>query len=172
MIEQELLLLGLLREGPKHGYEIKNKIKQILSLFAGVDLKSIYYPLHILEKRGLVVKKAFKPGKRPERIVYDLTPKGEARFDELLSKSLLNLKRPQFSLDLSLYFLRYMKPALARRRLQARLHMLNKISRGLEQMAKGRSKDKAISLNRILEHNLKLLKAESRFLDGLIQTMR
>jgi len=172
MIEQELLLLGLLREGPKHGYDIKSKIKQILSLFAGVDLKSIYYPLHILEKRGLVVKKAIKPGKRPERIVYALTPKGQARFDELLSKSLLNLKRPQFSLDLSLYFLRYMKPAIACRRLQARLHMLNKIARGLEQMAQSPSKDKTTSLSRILEHNLKLLKAESRFLGGLIQTMR
>jgi len=172
MIEQELLLLGLLREGPKHGYDIKSKIKQILSLFAGVDPKSIYYPLHILEQRGLVVKKAVKPGKRPQRLVYALTPKGEVRFDELLSKSLLNLKRPQFSLDLSLYFLHYMKPALACRRLQARRHMLHKISRGLEQMARSSAKNKTASLNRILEHNLKLLKAESRFLDRLIQTIR
>ena len=61
MIEQELLLLGLLKQGPKHGYDIKTKIKQILSLFAGVELKSIYYPLRILEKRGLVVKKAIFP---------------------------------------------------------------------------------------------------------------
>ncbi|MFA4990027.1 MAG: PadR family transcriptional regulator [Candidatus Omnitrophota bacterium] len=172
MIEQELLLLGLLREGPKHGYDIKSKIKQILSLFAGIDLKSIYYPLHILKQRGLVVKKRVRPGKRPERIVYALTPRGQARFEELLSKSLLNLKRPQFSLDLSLYFLRYMKPAVACRRLQARLHMLHKISRGLEKMVQGSSQDKTVSLNRILEHNLRLLKAESRFLDGLIQTMR
>ena len=173
MIEQELLLLGLLREGPKHGYDIKSKIKRILSLFTGVDSKSIYYPLQILEKRGLVVKKAIKPGKRPERIVYALTPKGEVRFDELLSKSLLNLKRPQFSLDLSLYFLHYMKPAIARRRLQARLHMLNKISRGLERMTQeSPPKNKTIPLNRILEHNLKLLKAESHFLDSLVQTMR
>ena len=44
-MEQELLLLGLLKESPKHGYEIKKKIKEMLSLFAGVDLKSIYYPL-------------------------------------------------------------------------------------------------------------------------------
>ncbi len=172
MIVQELLLLGLLREGPKHGYDIKTKIKQILSLFAGVDLKSIYYPLQILEKRGLVVKKAIKPGRRPQRIVYALTPKGEARFNELLSKSLLNLKRPQFSLDLSLYFLHYMKPSLASRRLRARLHILNKISAGLEEMIKHSSKDKIISLGRILDHNLKLLKTESRFLSDLVKTIR
>ncbi|MFA5096138.1 MAG: PadR family transcriptional regulator [Candidatus Omnitrophota bacterium] len=172
MIEQELLLLGLLREGPKHGYEIKTRIKQILSLFAGVELKSIYYPLRILEKRGLVAKRKLKPGRRPERIVYALTPKGRERFDELLNKSLLSPKRPQFSLDLSLYFLHYLKPAIANRRLRARLHMLNKISRGLGQMVKNSTKPKAVPLNRILEHNFKLLEAESSFISQLIQSLR
>lgn len=172
MIEQELLLLGLLKEGPRHGYDIKTKIKQILSLFAGVELKSIYYPLRILEKRGLVAKRALKPGKRPERLVYALTPKGQARFNELLNKSLLNLKRPQFSLDLSLYFLHYLKPGTASRRLRARLHMLHKISLGLEQMAQASPEDKTVSLSRILEHNSRLLEAESRFISQLIKTIK
>lgn len=172
MIEQELLLLGLLKEGPRHGYDIKTKIKQILFLFAGVDLKSIYYPLQILEKRGLVAKHTLKPGKRPERIVYALTPKGQARFSELLNKSLLNLKRPQFSLDLSLYFLHYLKPSVASRRLRARLHMLSKVSRGLRHMLKTSSLGKTLPLGRILEHNYRLLKAESRFLAQLIKVMK
>jgi len=30
MIGYELLLLGLLKESPKHGYEIKKRIKEIL----------------------------------------------------------------------------------------------------------------------------------------------
>ncbi|MFH0855655.1 MAG: PadR family transcriptional regulator [Candidatus Omnitrophota bacterium] len=172
MIEQELLLLGLLKEGPKHGYDIKTNIQQILSLFAGVELKSIYYPLRILEKRGLVAKRRIKPGKRPERMVYALTAKGQQRFNELLNKSLLSLKRPQFSLDLSLYFLHYMKPAIAARRLRARLHMLNKISGGLEHMVKASSESKAAPLSRILEHNFRLLKAESRYILRLINTLR
>ena len=171
MIEQELLLLGLLRESPKHGYDIKIKIRQILSLFAGIDIKSVYYPLRILEKRGLVVKRAAKPGKRPERMVYALTQKGQERFNELLSKSLLNLKRPQFSLDLSLYFLHYMEPAIVRRRLSARLHMLNKISRGLKGMISAQTKDKFGSLKRILEHNAKMLQAEAKFITNLIKSI-
>ncbi len=172
MIEQELLLLGLLKEGPRHGYDIKTKIKQILFLFAGVELKSIYYPLHILEKRGLVAKRTLKPGKRPERMVYALTAKGQTRFNELLNKSLLNLKRPQFSLDLSLYFLHYMKPSVASRSLRARLHMLNKVSCGLEHMLKTSSKGKTVPLSRILEHNYRLLKAESQFITQLIKVMK
>ncbi len=171
MIEQELLLLGLLREGPKHGYDIKIKIKQILFLFAGVELKSIYYPLRILEAKGLVVKKTGKSGNRPKRLVYALTSKGEARFNELLGKSLLNFKRPQFSLDLSLYFLRFLKASVAKRRLRARLHILNKISRGLKVMAAARKKHKSLSLERILEHNLKMLQAEEQFLANLIKTI-
>jgi len=169
MIEHELLLLGLLKESPKHGYDIKIKIQEILSLFAGVDLKSIYYPLRVLEKKGLVAKRVTKQGKRPERIVYCLTPKGEDRFVELLNKSFLNFKRPQFSLDLSLYFLNHLKPKMVRRRLRARQLILGKISKGLEQMIKNQKKTP--SLSRILEHNLQMVKTESKFLSDLIETL-
>ena len=171
MIEKELLLLGLLKESPKHGYDIKRKIKEILSLFAGVDLKSIYYPLQVLERNGLVIKRTTKPGNRPERIVYELTSKGESYFDELLNKSFLNFKRPQFSLDLSLYFLHFMKPAMAKRRMRARLSILNRVCKGLEQMIKEQSKKKPSSLARILEHNRRQVQAESDFLIDLIKSV-
>jgi DNA-binding PadR family transcriptional regulator len=172
MIEQELLLLGLLKESPKHGYEIKTKIKEILSLFAGVELKSIYYPLSVLEKNGLLEKRAGKEGRRPQRFVYELTNRGEARFEELLNKSFLDLKRPQFSLDLSLYFLRFIKPEVARRRLRGRILISNKISKGIKQMLSERNKKKfSPSLARILEHDLKMLEAESQFLLYLTKTL-
>jgi len=171
MIEHELLLLGLLRESPKHGYDIKIKIQEILSLFAGVKLKSIYYPLRILEKKGLVAKHAAKAGRRPQRFIYSLTPKGKARFNDLLTKSLLEVKRPQFSLDLSLYFLHYLKAQTARRRLRARQALLSRISKGLEEMIKNPPQKQPQSLSRILEHNLKVLKAESEFLATLNQSI-
>lgn len=171
MIEHELILLGLLKESPKHGYEIKRKIKEILSLFAGVDLKSIYYPLRVLEKKGLVVKRITKLGRRPQRFVYALTKKGQNRFNDLLTKSFLNFKRPQFSLDLSLYFLHYIKPSVASRRLSGRLRILKRISRDLTQMIASLKKKKSLSLTHILEHNLKMLEAESQFLEGLIKTL-
>ena len=170
MIEQELLLLGLLRQGPKHGYDIKANVKRILSLSAGIQLRSVYYPLRILERKGLIAKKIAKVGKRPKRIIYTLTIKGKKRFNELLSKSIIELKRPQFSLDLSLYFLHYLKPVSAKRRLRARLHILNKISLGLAKMSKS-SKEERSPLTRILEHNLKMLEAEFKFLSNLIDTI-
>ncbi|MCM8796300.1 MAG: PadR family transcriptional regulator [Candidatus Omnitrophica bacterium] len=172
MIEYELLFLGLLKESQKHGYEIKKTIKEILSIFAGVDLKSIYYPLRILERRGLIAKRIRKKGKRPERFVYYLTARGQERFEELLSKSFLDFKRPQFSLDLSLYFLNYIKPQIARRRLRARTMVLRKLSRDLRENIEELKKTKSPrSLIYILEHNLRMVDSEINFLTRFINVI-
>lgn len=174
MIEQELIFLGLLRESPKHGYEIKKEIKEILSTFIGVDLKSIYYPLRVLEKKGFLVKKAGKHGKRPLRFIYSLTSKGEARFKYLLNKSFLDFKRPQFSLDLSLYFLKFIKPNLAKRRLRARITLLNKLSQTLKStilFLKKKAQKRAVPILPILEHNLRMVDTEKEFLRHFIKTL-
>lgn len=171
MIEQELILLGLLKERPKHGYEIKKELREISSLFAGVDSQSIYYPLQVLEKKGLLVKSVSKKGNRPTRFVYKLTLKGQDYFKELLSRSFLYFKKPQFSLDLSLYFLQHIKPDIAKRRLRARIHILNKLSRDLTQLISSLHKKKSLSLSYILEHNLQMVETEARFLTNLIKTL-
>lgn len=171
MIENELVLLGLIKENPKHGYDIKKEIQEILSVFAGIDLKSVYYPLQVLEKKGLIVKRVYRKGNRPERFVYALTSRGEAYFEKLLSKSFLDFKRPQFSLDLSLYFLPYVKPSIAKRRLRARIFILKRLAQNLKLMIKNTNKKSTLSLARILEHNLKMLEAEQEFLMGLTKTI-
>ncbi|MFH1889023.1 MAG: PadR family transcriptional regulator [Candidatus Omnitrophota bacterium] len=171
MMGHELILLGLLKESPKHGYEIKKKIGKILSLFAGVDLKSIYYPLRIMEKEGLVTKKISKAGRRPQRLTYALTRKGKDRFSQLLTKSLLDFKRPQFSLDLSLYFLDYMNPHIAKRRLCARTVVLVRLAEGLKQTLASLRKKDPPSLTYILEHNLQMVETEHKFLIRLINTL-
>lgn len=172
MIEQKLLFLGLLKESPKHGYEIKKRIKDILSIFAGVEIKSIYYPLKKLQQEGYLSRRSTKSGRRPTRFVYTLTAKGEAAFEDLLYKSLLEFKRPLFSLDLSLYFLPYMQPATGLRRLRARIQLLHKLIAGLSAFI-GVQKEKNISayLLLILEHNLFMLQAEERFLKQLTETL-
>lgn len=171
MIEQEIILLGLLNENPTHGYEIKKQIKKILSLFAGIDFKSIYYPLRLLEKKGLILKHIDKQGNRPERFVYELTSKGKARFNKLLSDSFLNFRRPQFSLDLSLYFLNDVRPEIAKRRLRARMLILKRLSAKLSQMIISLTDKQASPLGRILEHNLQMIRAETGFLSSLIRTL-
>jgi DNA-binding PadR family transcriptional regulator len=171
-LEQELVLLGLLKERPKHGYELKKEVKEISSLFAGLDSQSIYYPLKAMEKKDFLIKRASKLGKRPERLVYKLTPKGEARFKNLLTHSFLYFKKPQFSLDLCLFFLNHVKPKVARRRLRARMLILDKLSRELRQTVNSLEKNrKPFSLSHILRHNLEMVETEKRFLSNLITTL-
>jgi DNA-binding PadR family transcriptional regulator len=171
MIEHELILLGLLKESPKHGYDIKKKVRQILSIFAGVDLKSIYYPLRVLEKKGLVVKHTGKQGRRPQRLVYALTSKGEERFNKLLIKSFLDFTRPQFSLDVSLYFLHHMPRKLIVRRLQARMSIVKRLSGKIAHTMVVLQKRKEFATARILEHNLHMLHAENKFLSHLVTSL-
>ncbi|MGD9015162.1 MAG: PadR family transcriptional regulator [Candidatus Omnitrophota bacterium] len=170
MIEQELLFLGLLNEGAKHGYEIKKRIKEMLSLFAGLEIKSIYYPLKVLEKNGLVIKRTVRQPRRPNRLIYSLTDKGKIRFNNLLLKSFLDFRRPQFSLDISLYFLRYVKPKMLKRRIQARIRLLKRISSGLNRMVRSlKSKRSPSFLWLILEHNLEMVNTEVHFLERLLK---
>jgi len=172
MIEHELILLGLLAEKPCHGYEIKKKIKEILTIFAGVDVTSVYYPLAVLEKKGLVTRCIDRQGHRPRRFIYALTAKGRQRFGHLLSKSFLDFKRPRFSLDLSLYFLDNIPAETASRRLRARMIILEKLAERLRHIIEALPTPHGPTSVRILEHNLQMVKAESRFLSGLLETLR
>jgi len=168
MIEHELLFLGLLMEGPKHGYEIKRLIEEELLPFIGLKIKSIYYPLKKMEQLGLINKDVGREGKWPEKFVYSITPKGKKIFDHLVTESFLSIDRPYFSIDLALYFLPYVEKGIAKRRLRARVIFLNRIKRDLEGL---RSKAKAKHLLVILEHELDLVSAEIKSISRLGDTL-
>jgi len=166
MIEHELLFLGLLKDGPKHGYEIKRKIEEELFPFVGLKIKSIYYPLKQMEKLGLIKKDVGREGKWPEKYIYSLTPKGVKIFDHLISESFLSIERPYFNLDLSLYFLQYVDKKLAKRQLRGRVIFLRRIKRELSAL-KLNTKSKQKHLIIILDHDIDLVDAEIKSIDKL-----
>ncbi|UCB57467.1 MAG: PadR family transcriptional regulator [Candidatus Omnitrophota bacterium] len=169
---QDLVLLGLLKEGPKHGYEIRKTIDQVLNTFANVDSKSIYYPLRKLEKKGLVDKKPARKGKRPEKFIYKITKEGEKIFERLLNDNFLTFQRPSFNVDLSLYFLPLVKQGLAQSRLRSRLRGMKRIMRWLkERKATLKENVKSYHLLTIIEHQIRLTKADIAFTKSLIETL-
>ncbi len=171
MIEHELLFLGLLMEGPKHGYEIKRQIEEELVPFLGLKIKSIYYPLKKMEKLGLVSKDAGREGHFPEKFTYSITDKGKKIFDHLLTENFLSIERPYFNIDLSLYFLPYVDKRIAKRRLRARVIFLKRIQRDLENIRKN-IKSVSGHLQIILEHDLDLVSAEIKSIAKLIETLQ
>lgn len=171
MIENELLFLGLLKEGPKHGYEIKRQIEEELLPFVGLKIKSIYYPLKKMEKLGLIKKDIGREGNWPEKYVYSLTPKGQKVFDHLITESFLSIERPYFNIDLSLYFIQYVDKVIVQRQLRGRVLFLRRIRRELEGL-KSSVKPVQKHLNVILEHDLDLVEAEIKSLSKLINLTR
>ncbi len=167
MIEHELLFLGLLKDGPKHGYEIKRLIEEDLFPFVGLKIKSIYYPLRKMEKLGLVSKDVGREGKWPEKYVYSLTAKGDKIFDHLITDSFLSIERPYFNIDLSLYFLQYVDPQIAKRQLRGRILFLKRIKGNLERAKKAVNASKK-HLHIILEHDIDLVDAEINSIANLI----
>lgn len=170
MIEHELLFLGLLKDGPKHGYEIKRQIEEEMFPFVGLKIKSIYYPLKKMEKLGLVKKDVGREGKWPEKYVYSLTDKGVKIFDHLITDSFLSIERPYFNIDLSLYFLQYVNKKIAKRQLRGRILFLRRIKRELLAVKKTIKKGNE-HLQVILEHDIDLVEAEINSIAKLIKVI-
>ena len=171
MIEHELLFLGLLKDGPKHGYEIKRLIDEELFPFVGLKIKSIYYPLKTMEKLGLIKKDVGREGKWPEKFVYSLTPKGNKIFDHLITDSFLSIERPYFNIDLSLYFLQYVDKDIIKRQLRGRVMFLKRIKRQLDTLRKDFKTPKK-HLYIILDHDLDLVEAEIKSIARLVDILK
>ncbi|MBF0490873.1 MAG: PadR family transcriptional regulator [Candidatus Omnitrophica bacterium] len=167
MIENEFLFLGLLAEGPKHGYEIKRQIEKELVPAIGLQIKSIYYPLKKMEEAGLVEKEVGpQQGRFPQKYIYRITSKGKKQFEELVTSSFLSVERPYFEMDLSLYFLPLVDQALAKKGLRTRLIILKKIRKDLLVIKNLPSQSKPLEL--ILLHDLDLVEAEIASTERLI----
>ena len=169
---QELVLLGLLEEGPKHGYEIKGLIAKIIATFTSIETKSIYYSLRQMEKEGLVAKRVSRAGRRPEKYVYHITKNGSKKFQELLRRNFLVLERPFLNIDLCLYFLPSIKPRMVLARLRNRLCGLGRVKKWLNNLDRSLKKKNAPHhLQTIIQHNLELAKTEIKFTSQLIKSL-
>lgn len=162
-----MLFLGLLQDGPKHGYQLKKLMQEISATLAGLKSDSIYYPLKKMLKDGLLTQAIDREGRRPIRYTYKITIKGKEEFRRLLLKNILTIERPYFSIDLSLYFLNYVPKKLRRHYLRVRMKLLNRLKKALEKLKITFPAKASSNLIAILEHNQELLDAEIKFITRL-----
>jgi DNA-binding PadR family transcriptional regulator len=92
----EFAILGLLRESPMHGYELRKRLNTSLGVFRAFSYGSLYPCLKLLVANGWLIE---EPGSAPEdalaaslagrraKIVYRLTAEGKEHFEELLAHS-------------------------------------------------------------------------------------
>ncbi|MBB5934122.1 PadR family transcriptional regulator [Streptomyces zagrosensis] len=93
----EFAVLGLLRESPMHGYELRKRLNTSLGVFRAFSYGTLYPCLKTLVANGWLIE---EPGSAPKdappaatlagrraKIVYRLTAEGKERFEELLSQT-------------------------------------------------------------------------------------
>lgn len=81
----ELAILGVLKEQPMHGYELRHYLSFILGHIWQLSYGTLYPALRRLEKRGEIFKQTIRDGRGPARHVYALTPQGEKTFLEQMA---------------------------------------------------------------------------------------
>ncbi|MDT0307054.1 PadR family transcriptional regulator [Streptomyces sp. DSM 44917] len=92
----EFAVLGLLRESPMHGYELRKRLNTSLGVFRAFSYGSLYPCLKTLVQQGWLAEeqgtgredpRAAPLTNRRARIVYRLTAEGKERFEELLGQT-------------------------------------------------------------------------------------
>ncbi|GAA4409070.1 PadR family transcriptional regulator [Fodinibacter luteus] len=86
----EFAVLGLLHEGPTHGYDLRRRLNTALGPFRALSYGTLYPALKGLLGRGLIAETpdpaAAHVGKRA-RVVYELTAAGKEHFADLVARS-------------------------------------------------------------------------------------
>jgi DNA-binding PadR family transcriptional regulator len=84
-----LAILGLLKDSPMHGYELRKRLNSELGAFRAFSYGSLYPCLKSLLAEGLIDEHApvgSQRGRR-SRISYQLTPLGEEHLERLLAET-------------------------------------------------------------------------------------
>lgn len=91
----ELALLGILHDGPMHGYQLRKQLSLKLgALRAAFSYGSLYPTLRRMKDAGWITDSEPTPGDAPAppltskrgKVVYRITAEGKERFTELLSE--------------------------------------------------------------------------------------
>ena len=164
----EVAILGLLKERPMHGYELKKRLSYMLGHFWTVSYGSLYPALKRLEKSGSIERAYSVKEKTRNRNVFRITGRGEAEFMRLLTEdtsdsSLVDTEK----FDLRMALFQYLEP-------ETRLALLETRRRLLEDQV---AKFKAYRSNNgdedryrkgLMRHKVELARSDIRWLDKLM----
>jgi DNA-binding PadR family transcriptional regulator len=77
-------LLGLLEDGPRHGYDLKQSYDRLFTPVKPLKFGQVYSTLARLERDGLVAEASEEPGRGPDRKLYAITEDGVTDLDRWL----------------------------------------------------------------------------------------
>jgi DNA-binding PadR family transcriptional regulator len=158
-----LVILGLLRERPLYGYELKQIIEEHMGDWTNIAFGSIYFALGKLAEEGFAEQVAVEQeGKRPSRSVYQITEAGQAEFLRLLREVWSEVERHYYTIDIGLAFMDALPSEEVEGYLQGRIAQLEGIMQHIgkhktEQMAQPEVPAQAAA---VFDHSLAHFQAE------------
>ncbi len=105
-ISPEPALLGFLRDGPLHGYDLHKQVTLQLGPVWRLGLSQMYAILKEYEARGWLKTIMLAQNGRPPRKMLKLTPAGQRAFDAWMQQSARGLREFRVDFFARLYFAR------------------------------------------------------------------
>jgi DNA-binding PadR family transcriptional regulator len=163
---RDLVILGLLMEQPRYGYEIKTLLDNALAHLVNINSGSLYYGLKKLQATGYVKEAAVeKIGRRPERSVYELTPAGRQVFSEEVLRQIFPVGGDFNPLEYALYFFQVLEREEVLRRLTMRQTILLETILFFKELLLDVINPLNVNHRLIIQHKLLMLEAEVSFID-------
>ncbi len=181
MATLEFAILGLLHEGPMHGYELRKQLTTKLgAIRAAISFGTLYPTLRRMQASGLIAEAGETPSSddavppltsRRGRIVYKITAEGKERFGELVAQA-----GPETYEDagFSVHFAFFSRTDRATRLriLEGRRRRVEERREGLrELLARAAERLDAYTLE-LQRHGLDACEREVRWLEELIENER
>lgn len=127
----EYAILGLIRERPTYGYEIKKQLRDIERV-CPIEPAMVYAILRSLAGFELI-DGTVDDSSQPPRSVYEVTEQGDILFQRWLRRPVGRIRETRVDFMIKLYFALREAPALARQILAAQLEAMHDYAAELEQ---------------------------------------
>ena len=161
----DMAILGLLREGPMHGYELRQRLVGLG--FWRISFGSVYPALRRLDRSGWI-EVSGGSGRRKE---YRVTAEGKEHFQQILEDEASEVENTT-AFRVRLAFFRYMEPSVRIGFLERRKSVL----RERIATARGSLRKTADRVDRytqsLMEHGVRVAEADVAWLDELIASER
>jgi DNA-binding PadR family transcriptional regulator len=170
----EVVVLGLLSQGPMHGYELRKRVSLTLGPLSAISYGSLYPELRRLQSLGFIDEEAQESEiglTRRARIAYKITKNGKEKFATLLKEA-----GPESWDDENFltYFAFFAKTASVVRLqiLQGRRARLQERVALLESQIEKTEKQMDQYTIKLQNHNLDSVESELKWIDEMISSER
>ena len=162
MKHSSLVVLGLLADGSRHGYELEKQIRRRnIRLWAKIGASTIYKCLQDLERDGFLSSRAEAADRGAGRAVFSITEQGRTRLAELVVEALRSEGSVYSDRIVGMAFAHALDPPAAIVRLRG-AH--DGMDRGLARLDDARANTAHSTAQIIIDYYIEVMSAEQRAL--------